>query len=200
MPDKYYIVDVDGTLYFHTPVRFMMILEMLWYLICNLKKYKDIILIYKYRKYHKHGTLLDHYDFAAQNQLEVDYVNKTVDEWMISRPLKWIKLFADKKLISFLKNKKVIYFSDYPTQKKLKCLNLDCLGQYYCDNVNILHHKPSPEGLIYISKKHNLKQEDMYVIGDRYSHDGLCAKNFGCQYFILNKYRLFRFFQYRNIL
>ncbi len=198
--DKFYVVDVDGTLYFHTPVRLMMIFEMMWYMLFHLNKYKDILLIYKYRKYHKHGTQINHFDFAQKNQFDVEYVNRTVNEWMILRPLKWIRLFADKKLISFLSNKKVIYFSDYPTEQKLQCLNLSCLGQYYCDNINIIHHKPSPEGLEYISNKHGLQKKDMYVIGDRYSHDGLCAENFGCNYLILSKYRIFRMWQYRKIL
>ena len=56
------------------------------------------------------------------------------------------------------------------------------------------------EGLEYISNKHGLQKKDMYVIGDRYSHDGLCAENFGCNYLILSKYRIFRMWQYRKIL
>jgi HAD superfamily hydrolase (TIGR01549 family) len=199
MYKKYYIVDIDGTLYFHTPVRFMMILEMLTYILCHPTKYKELILIHKYRQYHKSGSTIDHNFFAKKNNININYANKIINKWMIQKPLKWIKLFADKKLISILQTKKIIFFSDYPTEEKLKALKIKGLGQYYCDNINIINHKPSPEGLEYIMKKHNLKKQNMIVIGDRHSHDGQSAKNFGCNYFILNKYQIFRMSQYKDI-
>lgn len=199
MTKKYYIVDVDGTLYFHTPVRLLMMMEMLFYLIIHPLCIKEINLIRKYRKYHKTDLQLDHKKFAKQNNLSTDFVNKTINKWMILKPLKWIKIFADKKLISILSKKDVIYFSDYPTEKKLKTLKINCSGQYFCDNINIKKHKPAPDGLEYIMKRHHLKKENMIVIGDRFSHDGMCAKNFGCNYFILKKYRIFRMRQYKDI-
>ena len=100
MSEKYYIVDIDGTLYFHTPVRFMMIIEMLIHLFRHPLSYKEIILIHKYRQYHKSDLTIDHHLFAKTNKLNINYTNKIIYKWMIQKPLKWIKIFADKKLIS----------------------------------------------------------------------------------------------------
>ncbi|MBQ8671970.1 MAG: HAD family hydrolase [Alphaproteobacteria bacterium] len=199
MSEKYYIVDLDGTLYYQTPVRVMMLGEILFYLLCHPLRWKEIFVVYKFRQYYDKEQMIDIDTFSQNYNFDKDKVEKIIEEWMIRRPLKWIKFFADRKLISLLKKRKFIVFSDYPTAEKLSALNIKPLGQYFCDNINIKLHKPDPQGLEYICKIHNLTPENICVIGDRFSHDGKCALKFGCEFVILSKNFIRRQFQYRNI-
>ncbi|MBR3912865.1 MAG: HAD family hydrolase [Alphaproteobacteria bacterium] len=199
MSKTIFIVDLDGTLYFQIPVRIMMLLELLFYHIYHPTKLKNIKLIYKFRKYtelHSNWTMKSFAQTFHQNPL---YVEKIINDWMIYRPLKWIKLFADRKLLKILQNKTVIVLSNYPTEKKLNALSFCPLNQLYYDNIHIFRQKPYPDGLEYIKKNFHCTKEQMLVIGDRFAHDGKAAINFGCDYLILKKLPFLRYTQYKDI-
>lgn len=198
MLNRYYIVDLDGTLYFQTPVRLIMISELLLYYVFHLSRLKDLKIISQYRKNHEKN--IDDFDVLAQQcKTDTQYAKSVIEKWMIKRPLKWIKIFADRKLLKILKNKNVIVYSDYPTDEKLRALNFMPMAQYFCDGVFIKHYKPNSQGLEFISRKYNLLKDDMVIIGDRMSHDGVCAQKFGSEYLILRKTFIGRLFQYRKI-
>lgn len=198
MVNKHYIVDLDGTLYFQIPVRLMMLAELMLYYVFHLSRLNDLRIIYRYRKNHE-KNICDFGILARQYQTNKKYVKDLIEEWMIKRPLKWIRIFADRKLLKILQDKKVIVYSDYPTNEKLQALEFVPTAQYFCDGTNIMHYKPNSQGLEFISRKHNLLKDDILMIGDRMSHDGECAKRFGCKYLILNKTFIGRLFQYGKI-
>ena len=199
MTDKCYIVDLDGTLYFQIPVRLMMLAELSLYYIFHLSRIKDILIISQYRKNHEENKMCSDAVLAEQYGTNKDYVTTLLNEWMIKRPLKWIKIFADRRLLKILRDKKVIVYSDYPTDEKLQALEFIPTAQYFCDGVNIKCYKPNPQGMEFISCKHNLTKNDVLMIGDRMSHDGECAKRFGCKFIILQKTSIGRLVQYRKI-
>ncbi len=198
MVNKHYIVDLDGTLYFQIPVRLMMLAELMLYYVFHLSRLNDLRIIYRYRKNHE-KNICDFGILARQYQTNKKYVKDLIEEWMIKRPLKWIRIFADRKLLKILQDKKVIVYSDYPTDEKLQALEFVPTAQYFCDGISIKHYKPNPQGLEFISRKHNLLKDDILMIGDRMSHDGECAKRFGCKFLILNKTFIGRLFQYGKI-
>lgn len=174
--------------------------ELLAYYILHPLKLRDIAIIQKYRCYHEQETTCNMAYFAQKNKVDEKYATELINEWMQKRPLKWIKIFADKKLLNLLENKQVVVFSDYPTEDKLKALNFEPYGQYYCDNKNIYQHKPCAEGLEYIQQKYKLQKSEMLMIGDRHAYDGKCAENFGCDYVILSSNYLKRQKQYSRLL
>ncbi len=47
--------------------------------------------------------------------------------------------------------------------------------------------KPSPKGLNLIMQDHGYTGDDILMIGDRMSRDGMAAVNAGCDYLILPK-------------
>ena len=198
MACRYYIVDLDGTLYFQIPVRLMMSVELSVYYLFHPFRLKDFRIIYRYRKNHE-KNICDFGILARQYQTNKKYVKDLIEEWMIKRPLKWIRIFADRKLLKILQDKNVIVYSDYPTEQKLQALGFVPMAQYFCDGTDIMHYKPNSQGLEFISRKHNLLKDDILMIGDRMSHDGECAKRFGCKFLILNKTFIGRLFQYGKI-
>ena len=175
-----------------------MLAELMLYYVFHLSRLNDLRIIYRYRKNHE-KNICDFGILARQYQTNQKYVKDLIEEWMIKRPLKWIRIFADRKLLKILQDKKVIVYSDYPTNEKLQALEFVPTAQYFCDGTDIMHCKPNSQGLEFISRKHNLLKDDILMIGDRMSHDGECAKRFGCKFLILNKTFIGRLFQYGKI-
>ena len=50
MKKKALILDVDGTLYYHIPIKIIMGLKLISYYIIHLNKIKEFLLILKYRQ------------------------------------------------------------------------------------------------------------------------------------------------------
>ena len=198
MNKKVFVLDLDGTLYYQFPVRVMMAIELLFYYLFHLKGIKDLKLILAYRKAHDKVTF-DLDCFSKDYSYSSKRVQEIVQYWLMERPLKWISLFSDTKLLNLLKNERIFIFSDYPTQKKLKALHIVPEDQLFYGDGNIQFMKPHPQGLLYIKTKYNLNREDMIFIGDRFEKDGLCAENFGCRYIILSSIPFFRWYQYKRI-
>ena len=184
---KAIITDLDGTLYYQKPVQICMAAEILCYYIIHFWKIKELKLVINYRKQHNNSTNFEFQSFCKTQNISRQVVEDLIQKWLISKPLKWIRLFSDKKLIAYLKEQKipVVVYSDYPTEQKLKALNFTPTFQFYFDNKNIRFLKPNPQGLEYITKKLSLSQKDILVIGDRLDKDGLVASAFSAEYIIL---------------
>ena len=195
---KIFILDLDGTLYYQFPVRMMMVVELCFYYLFHLSNLKELRILLAYRKAHE-NIVFDLNQFAKKYSCSPEKIQKIVQYWMQERPLKWISFFADKKLISLLRNERTFVFSDYPTQRKLKALNFMPEGQFFYGDGNIRFMKPHPQGLSIIESKYHLDKKDMIFIGDRFEKDGLCAQNFGCTCILLNSFPFFRYFQYKRI-
>jgi HAD superfamily hydrolase (TIGR01549 family) len=184
------IVDLDGTLYFQTPVRIRMALSILAFCIIHPLEWKEIFLARDYRKLYAGG--ISHLErcskLARHYNIPVYQVERTVHDWMVKRPLPFVHKFRNKKLLSLLKdirkdNTKVIVYSDYPVINKLQALGLTPDAAYSAEDVGCL--KPSPDGLLRILKENGLAVSDCLFIGDRYEKDGKCAENAGMDYYIL---------------
>lgn len=198
MSKKVFILDLDGTLYYQFPVRVMMALELLFYYLFHPKSIRDLKLLLAYRKAHDQ-VAFDLDCFSKSHSFSPQRVQEIVQYWLIERPLKWISLFSDKKLLNLLKDERTIIFSDYPTPRKMKAIHFTPEGQFFYGDGNIQFMKPHSQGLLYIKTKYHLNKEDMIFIGDRLEKDGLCAKNFGCRYIILKSIPFFRWRQYKKI-
>lgn len=184
---KAIITDLDGTLYYQKPVQICMATEILCYYIIHFWKIKELKLVLNYRKQHNNSTNFEFQSFCKTQNISRQAVEDLIEKWLISKPLKWIRLFSDKKLIAYLKEQKipVVVYSDYPTEQKLKALNFAPTFEFSFDHKNIRFLKPNPQGLEYISKKLSLSQKEILVIGDRFDKDGLAASAFGAEFLIL---------------
>lgn len=177
------ILDMDGTLYFQAPVRFFVLLDML----LHFWSIREFLIIQKYRKLYERG-LTDHERFAKLPSDAPHIVNK----WMLLRPMKYVRKFRDRALLSLIKtlhskNIRIIVYSDYPLKNKLEATDLEPDFAYYAGDEIISCQKPDPKGLLNIIADLGEKPENIAFIGDRYEKDGLCADNAGVDCVILPK-------------
>ena len=197
MKKRVLILDLDGTLYYHIFIKIFMGIYMLSYYIIHIWKIKDIFLLLAYRKYREQNerkNIKDQYEFVANKyKVSTYYVQKIVDKWLLKKPLRLISKFKDKKLINIINEcrevgLKIFIYSDYPTDEKLKVMNINYDKSYNPENKNIRYLKPNPKGLKYIIKENRLKKEEVLYIGDRDSKDGECARKCKIDYIILPKF------------
>ena len=176
---KTIILDLDGTLYYQKPVRLMMMLEMM----INFWRLSDLLVVKKYRELYSMG-----YSESERFKQLPEGAPNIIKEWMIDRPLKYIKKFRDEVLLSILDGMKdskrvFVVYSDYPVKEKLSVLNFSPDYAFSAEDVGCL--KPDPSGLLQGLRSHNISTEECLVIGDRYEKDGILAEKMGVDCIIL---------------
>ena len=190
--DKYeaFIIDFDGTLYCKTLMKICMFLKIGCYLIGHPYKYKDILIIKDYRIIRKKRMYTDSDDFcnkqykylASKYNYDIDYIKGIINKWMFIIPIKYIRLFQNKKLIKIINkmydlNKKIIIYSDYPIKDKISVLDIKYHYLFSAEDKIIGCMKPDNRGLINIIKLIKIDNETILYIGDNEDLDGECARN-----------------------
>jgi HAD superfamily hydrolase (TIGR01549 family) len=178
------IFDMDGTLYYQFPLRLCMCVELIGYYILHIYKITELLTLSKFRKLYEKGIL--------------GKGNTVVTHWMQERPLRYIALFQDKKLLHLIRSLqeqgvKIAVYSDYPVEQKIRVLHDLAIDHYFCASDTVIHClKPDPRGLKNIVRITGESIENSLFIGDRYEKDGKCAENAGMDYIILDKNPLSR--------
>lgn len=168
------IADLDGTLYRQFPVRVAMLAEML----LHFWRFRDFLIVRKYRKLYEAGIEEEQrYASLPARAREV------IREWMIDRPLKYLKRFRNDGLCEKLNAAMdsgitVVVYSDYPVKEKLEALDFHPSYAFSAEDAGCL--KPDASGIIRLLQGINVKAEDCLVIGDREDKDGALAAAMGC--------------------
>jgi FMN phosphatase YigB (HAD superfamily) len=188
---KAWLLDLDGTLYRHAPVRIAMAFELL------LRGRRTIRVIQQFRREHEllrsdNPTTADPYReqisrTARATNLDVEVVASIIDEWFIERPRKWIGLFRRRHLIAEIRRfktrgGKVAVVSDYPARRKLNTLGLMSTVDAIVANgeePSVRRLKPCPDGYVMVAMLLELAPGDCLVIGDRADADGTAARAAG---------------------
>lgn len=210
---KYYIYDVDGTLYFKNYMRLYLIPLLLKRYLINPKKLWEIRLIYNYRKLREKPeyTSKDNFEKEILNKLSTKlskspkYIKQSIQETLLELPLKAISKSKDKTLIKIIKEQKhqkkiVIIYSDYPTKKKLETLGISNVLEYYPGDGKIFNLKPNTKPLQKILEDNSANSEDVLYIGDRYEKEGVAAKKLNIDYMILSHKLKKRKKQWKNTI
>ena len=168
-----FIFDLDGTLYFQKPLRFKMLLFLLFRAIRHPANIKKILVVSSYRKireHWEHRALPDleyqQYKAVAENKhCTVEYVQQAVWEFMFHAPLPYLGKYKDEMLAEKIdqlrsQGKRVVVYSDYPVTEKLKALHIEVDNTYCAFDAAIGSLKPSPEGLSYILCNEQMNAED----------------------------------------
>ena len=191
-----WLVDLDGTLYRHTPVKLAMALELLlfgWGAIKTLRSFR-----------HAHEELRDEVVSDAQalaqspfqRQLahaarklghEPSEVERVVRLWMFERPLKWVARSKRTALLAAIERYrtqggKTALVSDYPATRKLQALGAVDLFDLVVSNGEPggpSKLKPDPEGYLGAAAKLGVEPGRCLVIGDRDDADGAAARAAG---------------------
>lgn len=199
---RLYVFDLDGTLYFQKPLR----LKMAWFLVKSaIKKpsnIKRILIVSDYRKMRETWTGaaikdLEYQQYKAvadKNNCAVDYVRQAIHEFMFDAPLPFLKKYKDERLAGIItslreQGKRVVVYSDYPVDLKLKALGIEVDNMYCAFDEEIGSLKPGPEGLSYILRREGFDAKEALMIGDRFEKDAQSAINNGMDYLVLSSKR-----------
>jgi putative hydrolase of the HAD superfamily len=189
------LFDLDGTLYRQTPVRSLMALELLTLPFSGwLKAPQRWRALRAYRKAQEQLRATDARGSGAaqlaaaarQTGLRVEEVERLVNEWMLARPLKYLRLCRARglePLLSFLEEAgvRIGVLSDYPAESKLQALGLNGLfSPVLCTSApEVSALKPSPRGFLLACRTWKLPPRDVLFVGDRPDVDAAGASAAG---------------------
>lgn len=187
-----WLVDLDGTLYRALPVKLLMAAEL------AVGGWRAAPLLRRFR--HEHEWLREDPPPAGVSpyavQLErtaaaagttVPDLERAVEEWMIRRPGKWLRLFRRRGLLAEIaafrdSGGKTALVSDYPAREKLRALGAEALFDTVVANGEADGPpglKPSPDGFLLAAERLGVVPEACLVVGDRDDADGEAARRAG---------------------
>jgi HAD superfamily hydrolase (TIGR01549 family) len=187
-----WLVDLDGTLYHATPVKLAMALELAF------AGLRVAPLLRRFRA--EHERLRDARDEAAGDpfarqlagaafalRVEAATLHGVVEEWMIERPGKWLRLARRRGFLAELASfraagGKSALVSDYPARRKLSALGAAALFDAIVasgEPGGPRALKPSPEGYLAAATLLGVTAAECLVIGDRLDADGEAARRAG---------------------
>jgi HAD superfamily hydrolase (TIGR01549 family) len=183
-----WLVDLDGTLYRARWVKLLMAAEL------GLAGWRVVRTLRHFRQEHERlrAELGAEGDSpyvtqiartAAALQLEHATVEARVSEWMIRRPTKWIRRFANRALADEIRafreaGGKTALVSDYPASIKLEALGHSGLFDVVvaCGEPGGPRRlKPDPHGYLTAAESLGVAPARCLVIGDREDADGAAA-------------------------
>lgn len=118
-------------------------------------------------------------------------VEEILQEWLIVRPKKILRLCLRKKVLAAVKvhqmrGVKMIVYSDNPVREKLGAIDFKPDASFCSDEIRCM--KPDARGLKNFLRTLELASDDVLYIGDRDDRDGLCAKAAGVDYLDVKKF------------
>ena len=197
------IWDLDGTLYYQKEFRKKMAEIIIRELLFTPKRWKELFLILHYRRLREKWDPLDEEKDLEKRQykeaglrfgLSSEETKKVIENWMQEKPLYYLREYRDEKAAQIIQqlqkeNKRVVVYSDYPTDRKLKSLEILVDDSFSPDQPEIGCLKPNPKGLEFIIKKYGVEKTKVLMIGDRWEKDGKAAQLAGIQWEILPRER-----------
>ena len=193
------LFDLDGTLYSQQRLRALMVPELLALPVRRPHRgWKELQAIAAYRRAQERlrgawqgGDLASAQieAAAAAAGLTPDEVERVVNEWMLERPLKylrWCRAPGILEILSRLDDAGVMagVLSDYPAEGKLRALGLS--GRFsivLCSSdPEIAAFKPSPRGFTRACELWGLTPDEVLAVGDRADVDaaGAAAAGMSC--------------------
>jgi FMN phosphatase YigB (HAD superfamily) len=199
------LFDVDGTLYHKGRLRLRMVLELLEYIVLHPKDGTQRMQLLKIFRSNRENLRtsqkteeplgqLQYEKIAIEMKLPTAFVQEVVREWILKRPLKYLRSCLRPGTESFLKACKdhgilVGALSDYPVEDKIEALGLmQWFDLFLCStDANINSFKPSPKGVWVACEKWGLSPKEILYIGDRPDVDVSTARAAGCQFVMMGK-------------
>lgn len=194
-PTKAWLVDLDGTLYVPRPLKLMMAAELL------LLGLPSLSAIRAFRREHEaireerpdcHGDPFALQLARASARLGIDpqELERTVREWMVKRPCRWLPHFRNTALLREIEafraaGGRTALVSDYPARDKLRALGAEGLFEVIVANgepQGPTELKPSPVGYLAAAAALGVAPQACLVIGDRDDADGAAARSAGMSF------------------
>jgi HAD superfamily hydrolase (TIGR01549 family) len=194
-PYDAWLIDLDGTLYRQTPVRWLMAMELL---VCGPHHIRSIQCFRREQERMRrepgdslgssngsccpYRTQLDR--AAASLGCTPERLAPVIQEWMERRPGKWLRLFCRRPLLAEIAQfraagGRTALVSDYPATAKLAGLGVAALFDAVVasgEEGGPATLKPDPAGYLLAAQRLNLPPARCLVIGDREDADGQAAR------------------------
>ena len=144
-------------------------------------------------------------EVASQMKVPITLIKEIVEEWIMTRPLRFLRIFRRPGIEVFLQRCKdhgiqIGAFSDYPTREKVEALGLSpWFNLHLCSTdpeINIF--KPSPEGILLACKTWRLTPEELMYVGDHAHIDGVAAAAAGARFVLVGHSQDCRHFAVRD--
>lgn len=213
------VFDLDGTLYYQRALQFKMACRLLTYYLLHLNKLKELWTLYQFRKVRERWEEIEaqisepeamslenrQYRYvSAKVHMSAEEVCSIVEKWIYEEPLSLLDSCKDEVLSALIERLKsegidTAVYSDYPVEAKLNALGINMENMFSALDEDIMSLKPDPKGLETVMDKMEARNEDVLMIGDRYSKDGMAAIHAGVDFLILERYRSKREKQYQKI-
>ncbi|MEM6345838.1 MAG: HAD family hydrolase [Bacteroidota bacterium] len=192
------IFDLDGTLYSLSPLRSLVVRDLLLYYALRPHRWRELQIIRTFRALREalgdqpHQNIAQYqYEITAQaTGTEITKVKKTIEAWMISRPIKHLRAiqYEEASLIFAALREadiKIAIFSDFPAKAKVQGMGLE--ADYILDATQpeIDQLKPHPAGLRHLLAISGLEAHQCLFVGDRDDRDGEAARRVNMPYWIL---------------
>lgn len=198
---KLVIFDVDGTLYHQKQLRRRMLFAILSYYIVRPWRFKEILLLYHFRKEREKRIGFEAKDLeeeqyvwcVSKTSLPVKQMKAVIDKWMFNYPNQFLKKYMYPGVHAFfeaLQKRGILtaIYSDYPADKKLEAMGLTANLIISSTDPAINALKPQPKGITHILEQFNITQKETCLfIGDRDELDGACARSAGVNFLLIDK-------------
>lgn len=187
-----FIFDLDGTLYDQNLLRKKIIRALLFRLLSFRVKFLELKIIQNFRRLRE-----EHKAYAAPQLDEEQYswcaeklnipavkVRAVIEKWMLEFPLDILLSARYPGVDEFFQllhrnNKRIVVYSDFPVENKLKALDLNS-DKNYCSTFKPIEQlKPGKKAIELICKELSCSPEKIIYIGDREDTDGESARMAG---------------------
>jgi FMN phosphatase YigB (HAD superfamily) len=210
------LLDVDGTMYRQPPLRARMLLEILKYTLRHpLQGSKMAYILREFRAnrdslrgaptYKGFLEEIQYVQVAGKMKVPVTLIKEIVEEWIMTRPLRFLSTFRRPGIEVFLQRcrdhgMQIGAFSDYPTRRKVEALGLSpWFNLHLCStDPDINRFKPSPEGILLACKTWKLVPEELLYVGDQVKIDGAAAEAAGSRFVLVGQSQDCRHFAVRD--
>ena len=193
---KAIFLDLDGTLYDLKKMQGIMRKKILIHLLSKPWKFKEILIVYYFRKDRKNsaGAFVPDLKTTQYRWLQrrfdmpLEELESIIQKWMFDLPAEHLSKLAFSSVHLFLnqlKQKGIPYgiHSDLPLGQKLEVLNVQADIQTDATDSDIDALKPHPGGVMRFAQKLGIETEEVLVLGDKKELDGWMAKEAHAQFF-----------------
>ena len=198
------LLDVDGTLFDHSPVRRAMMLNMLryyarrpfsgWQVLRALTAYRAAQEQLRAGSGNANPAEAQLYLACQRSNLPPEFVRQVVERWMEREPLVVLPAAVRPRLPEFLavarrKGIRLAVCSDYPPQAKLEAMGIAaCFDAVICaQDASVGRFKPDPKMLHVALEQLGLQPQQVVYLGDRAEVDGKAAVAAGIPFILINR-------------
>jgi phosphoglycolate phosphatase/putative hydrolase of the HAD superfamily len=194
------VFDVDGTLYDQRRLRFKMVQQLIAHCLRHPGDLRTLRVISTFRRCReelaeKESESIADLQFlrpAEELGVEPDAVRRTVEDWLLQRPLEHLRSCRYAKVAEFMavlraNGKQVAVLSDYPAGDKLRALELEASLAVSAVDPEVDRLKPHPKGLHRVVELAGVVPGRALLVGDRDDRDGECARRAGISYLIRSR-------------